>query len=76
MNGHGQQVVAPYSVRPLPGAPVATPLDWRELREDLEPRTFTIDVVRRRIERFGDLAAPLLGSRQRLEKALSGAWLY
>jgi bifunctional non-homologous end joining protein LigD len=28
MNGRGQQVVAPYSVRPLPGAPVATPLGW------------------------------------------------
>ncbi|MDQ3823618.1 MAG: hypothetical protein M3321_10315, partial [Actinomycetota bacterium] len=28
MNGHGQQVVSPYSVRPVPGAPVATPLRW------------------------------------------------
>ena len=26
MNGHGQQIVAPYSVRPREGAPVATPL--------------------------------------------------
>jgi bifunctional non-homologous end joining protein LigD len=76
MNGHGQQVVAPYSVRPLTGAPVATPLEWHELNDDLDPRTFTMDVVRRRIDRKGDLAADLLGSRQRLEKALSGAWLY
>jgi bifunctional non-homologous end joining protein LigD len=76
MNGHGQQVVSPYSVRPLTGAPVATPLEWSEVREELDPRTFTMDVVRRRIDRIGDLAAPLLVCRQRLEKALSGAWLY
>jgi bifunctional non-homologous end joining protein LigD len=76
MNGHGQQIVSPYSVRPLTGAPVATPLEWTELREELDPRTFTMDVVRERIDRHGDLAASVLRGRQRLEKALSGAWLY
>ncbi len=30
-NAYGQTAVAPYSVRPLPGGPVATPLDWEEL---------------------------------------------
>ncbi len=30
-NAYGQTAVAPYSVRPLPGGPVATPLDWQEL---------------------------------------------
>jgi len=30
-NGYGQTVVAPYAVRPLPGAPIATPLFWDEL---------------------------------------------
>jgi bifunctional non-homologous end joining protein LigD len=66
MNGHGQQVVAPYSVRPLPGAPVATPLDWRELREDLDPAQFTPAVVLDRVARDGDLHEPLLHGRQRL----------
>jgi bifunctional non-homologous end joining protein LigD len=30
-NGYAQTFVAPYGVRALPGAPVATPLDWDEL---------------------------------------------
>ena len=30
-NSYGQTSVAPYAVRALPGAPVATPLEWSEL---------------------------------------------
>ncbi|MFJ8952792.1 non-homologous end-joining DNA ligase [Streptomyces sp. NPDC102381] len=30
-NGYAQTAVAPYSVRAKPGAPVATPLTWRQL---------------------------------------------
>jgi bifunctional non-homologous end joining protein LigD len=41
MNGQGQQVVSGYSVRPLPGAPVATPLAWHELTEELDPGALT-----------------------------------
>ena len=41
-NGHGKLLVAPFSVRPLPGAPVSMPLDWSEVREGLTPRQFTI----------------------------------
>ena len=70
MNGHGQQIVAPYSVRPLPGAPVATPLRWDELDLRLDPAAFTPDAVRARIERDGDLLAPLLRGRQRLDVVL------
>ena len=66
MNGHGQQIVSVYSVRPLPGAPVSTPLRWEELTEDLDPAAFTIPVVLERVERHGDLAEPLLHGSQRL----------
>ena len=66
MNGHGQQVVCVYSVRPLPGAPVATPLAWDEATDDLDPQAFTMDVVAERVERRGDLFDPLLRTRQRL----------
>jgi len=65
MNGHGQQIVAPWSVRP-PDLAVATPLRWDEVDESLDPRTFTMDVALERAAEHGDLAAPLLGSRQRL----------
>src|SRR5215211_7943282 len=40
MNGHGQQIVAPYSLRPLPSAAVATPLRWDEVGEGLDPGAF------------------------------------
>ncbi len=36
-NTRGQTVVAPYSVRPRPGAPVSTPLEWDELKAGLDP---------------------------------------
>ncbi len=71
MNGHGQQLVAPYSVRPLPGAPVATPLAWNEVDENLDPHSFTPAAVLDRVAARGDLAAPLLGGRQRLARALA-----
>jgi bifunctional non-homologous end joining protein LigD len=70
MNGHGQQVVAAYSVRPLPGAPVAAPLRWDELDESLDPRDLTMAVVRERVERHGDLHGAAYAVRQRLAPAL------
>ena len=48
-NGYAQQAVAPYSVRPLPTAPVAAPLAWEELEDrGLGPRTFTVRNVTER----------------------------
>ncbi|HEY2378711.1 MAG TPA: DNA ligase D [Gemmatimonadaceae bacterium] len=41
-NRHGQTIVAPFSVRPLPGATVSMPLRWEEVEEALDPRNFTI----------------------------------
>ena len=34
--------MAPFSVRPLPGAPVSMPLEWREVTPKLDIRKFTI----------------------------------
>jgi bifunctional non-homologous end joining protein LigD len=41
-NRHGQTIVAPFSVRPLPGATVSMPLRWEEVDGSLDPRAFTI----------------------------------
>lgn len=71
MNGHGQQTVAAYSVRPRPEAAVATPLAWAELDEELDPAALTMRVVAERVARSGDLHAPLLRGRQRIDVALA-----
>jgi bifunctional non-homologous end joining protein LigD len=65
MNGHGQQLVSAYSVRPSPAASVATPVDWDEL-DGLDPQALTPGVVLERVERGGDLFAGVLHGRRRL----------
>jgi bifunctional non-homologous end joining protein LigD len=69
-NGEGKTIASVYSVRPHPGAPVSTPLRWDEVDEDLDPKDFTMEVVRQRIERHGDLFEPVLRTHQRIGRAL------
>jgi bifunctional non-homologous end joining protein LigD len=52
-NRHGQLIVTPYSVRPLPKAPVSMPLVWDEVNDDLDPRNYTIRNAVERMERMG-----------------------
>ena len=59
-NGHGQTIVAPFSVRPLPGAPVACPLRWEEVNARLDPARFTVKTAPARFEKVGDPLAPVL----------------
>jgi bifunctional non-homologous end joining protein LigD len=54
-NTYGQTVVAPYAVRALPGAPVATPLAWEELEDpELHARKWTVRTIGERLARHGD----------------------
>src|SRR4051794_18769353 len=54
-NGRAQTAVPAYAVRPRPGAPVATPLDWAELEDrGLRPDGWTLRTVRERLDRDGD----------------------
>lgn len=57
----GQTIVAPYSIRPVPGAPVSTPLKWSELKAGLSPLNFTISTVLQRFKKVGDLFQLVLG---------------
>src|SRR3989475_697402 len=70
-NGHGRLLVAPFSVRPLPGAPVSTPLLWREVGPKLDIRRFTIRSVPARMKRLrDDPLLPVLDAKPDLVAAL------
>jgi bifunctional non-homologous end joining protein LigD len=71
-NGFAQTVVAPYSVRRRPHAPYSAPLDWSEVKPDLDPAFFNIANVQERLK-GRDPWADFFKSRQSLapaEKAL------
>jgi len=67
-NGFGQTVVAPYSVRRRPHAPVSTPLHWREVKSSLDPASFNIANFGRRMKAV-DPWADFFASRQSLKAA-------
>lgn len=59
-NAINRTLVAPYSPRAAPGAPVSAPIDWDELDDpDLRPDGFTVRTMPDRIARRGDLFAPV-----------------
>jgi bifunctional non-homologous end joining protein LigD len=77
--GYAQTLVAPYSVRPKPEAPVATPIEWSELGR-VEPRSYTVANLRRRLARkpdpwagMADHAAAFDPVRSRLDELLDEA---
>ena len=54
-NGYGQTSVAPYAVRALPGAPVATPLEWGELTASgLGSQSYNLGNILNRLEQQPD----------------------
>jgi DNA ligase D len=79
-NRTGQTIVAPFSVRPLPGATVSMPLLWSEVSSSLNPRDYTIRNALDRMGRLGgDHIRPVLtetpdlaGIVQRLASVLAG----
>jgi DNA primase len=46
------------------------PLRWKEVNRRLDPAAFTMDVVRGRLQRRGDLYEGVLRTKQRLGPAL------
>jgi bifunctional non-homologous end joining protein LigD len=67
-NVGGKTIASVYSVRPVPGAPVSTPLLWGEVGS-VEPGDFTIATIWERLRQYGDLFAPVLTGGQTLEGA-------
>ncbi len=70
-NGQGQTIVAPFSVRPRPGAPVSCPLRWDEVGARLDPERFTIKTAPARFEKHGDPMAPVLSGAIDLRAVLA-----
>jgi bifunctional non-homologous end joining protein LigD len=66
-NVANKTLVAPWSIRPRPGAPVSVPITWDELDDpDLAPDRWTVRDVPERVREAGDPLAPLIGRAQKL----------
>ena len=70
-NRPNQTIVAPYSVRPRPLAPISTPLQWQEVVIGLNPEQFNLLTIKDRIQKIGDIWKPILGKGINLEKCLA-----
>ncbi|MCW3127687.1 MAG: dependent ligase [Bacteroidetes bacterium] len=68
-NSRGQTLAAPYSLRPRPGAPVSTPLEWSEVNAKLDPKNFTMKNIFKRLDKKGDLWKGVIGKGNDLKKA-------
>jgi DNA primase len=53
-NARDRTIASAYSLRPIAGAPVSTPVTWEEL-PDVDPRAFTLHTVPARFTEVGDL---------------------
>ena len=69
MNVEGKNIAATWSLRPEPHAPVATPLRWEEVTQDVWPQDFTISTVHRELAERAELFAPVLQGGQDLRRA-------
>jgi len=67
-NAFGQTVACVYSIRPLDGAPVSAPITWEEV-STVKNGDFTIANLWDRLQRYGDIFAPVLHGGQTLEPA-------
>jgi bifunctional non-homologous end joining protein LigD len=72
MNARVKTLAAPYSVRGVPGAPVAMPVKWSEL-ERVTPLDFTMGNAAEIVGRRGDLWREFFREQQDLERVLAGA---
>jgi bifunctional non-homologous end joining protein LigD len=69
-NSYGQTAVAPYALRAKPGAPIAVPLAWGELKEGkLHARSFNLKNIFRRVAPRKDPWRGIWGNARSLEKA-------
>jgi len=68
--GRHRTIVAPYSVREVPGAPVSTPLSWDEVSLSLDPSSFDVFTVPQRVLAAGDPMQDAFASELNLAEVL------
>jgi DNA ligase D len=68
-NARDRTIASAYSLRPLPGAPVSTPVTWEELT-GLDPRSLNLRTVPDRVAAIGDPHAEIDDVHHSLEPLL------
>jgi bifunctional non-homologous end joining protein LigD len=63
-NAQGKTMVAPYSLRPTPGATVSMPLRWDELKRGVRPEDFNIITA---LSRHEDPWRDIFDNRQKID---------
>ena len=70
-NCRDRTIASAYSLRPIPGAPVSTPLSWEELAGVTDPREFNLFTVPERLADSGDAWATIDDTAYSLEPLLA-----
>jgi DNA ligase D-like protein (predicted polymerase) len=70
-NARDRTIASAYSLRPKPGAPVSTPVDWDELGEVEDPTQFNLFTVPERFAERGDVHAAIDDVHNSLEPLLA-----
>jgi bifunctional non-homologous end joining protein LigD len=66
-NAWGRTLASIYSLRPRPRASASTPVTWKEIEQGIAIDDFRIDNVPARLEKVGDLWAPVLAPEGRVD---------
>ncbi len=72
-NSKGKPLAAVYSLRPISGAPVSSPVSSTELNEGFRPSDFNHETIFPRLKRVGDLWKDVWKNRQSLQEAVRRA---
>ncbi len=70
-NGHGITIVAPYSLRPIPGAPASCPLRWNEVNARLDPSRFNLRTLPARFDKMDDPITGVMGEGVDMARAVA-----
>jgi len=70
-NGYSATFAATYTVRARPGAPVSAPCTWEEVeRGEVNPKSFTLRMMAKRVAEVEDLWADMLKKKRSLNRAI------